>query len=581
MVSLRRWRLIFIVVLSSLYGVHHLTQVSAQAPAVNATERPRLALLLVFDQLRGDYLTRWQHLFGDDGFRRLQRDGVWFANCHYPYAHTVTGAGHASLVTGCSPAEHGIVGNDWYDRAAGKSVNCVTGLRAYTQVPSSAPSVADELLAGTGFKARGVSPERLLVPTIGDVLKEATGGKSRVVSLSLKDRSAVLPAGKRPDACYWFSSSSGTFVTSSYYRERVHPWIEAWNRDHTADRYFAKQWSRFRPDVDYEKNSGPDDVVGESTGFAQGRTFPHATTGGLRQPGRLYYEALINSPFGNDLLFDLVQRAIESERLGQEDSPDLLCVSFSSNDLIGHCWGPDSQEVLDVTLRTDRLVQDFLRFLDAKVGQGRYLLVLTADHGICPLVEVSQSRGQDAGRVEPALLSKNAEECLSTTFGRVNGGRWLEAASYPWVYLNPRTMKANGANEAAVEQALARWFETQPGINRAYSRTRLGTALPEEDAIGRAVRRSFYPDRCGDVYVVQKPNYLFSTVLGNGTTHGTPYDYDTHVPLIVYGTGIRGSGHPSREAITPQASAAILAQGLKIDIPSRAAAPVPESLKRP
>ena len=552
----------------------------APRPAVGLppAERPRLAVLLVFDQLRGDYLTRWQALFGRDGFRRLERDGTWFCNCHFPYADTVTAAGHASVAAGCSPAEHGIVGNEWYDRAGGKSVYCVSAERPYAQVPPPPPSLTGDLLSG---KKAGVSPERLLAPTLGDALKEATRGKGRVVSLSLKDRSAVLPAGKRPDACYWFNAATGGFVTSSYYRDRVHPWVEAANRDRPADQFFGKDWNRLRTDLDYERFSGPDGAPGTAAGFAQGRAFPHPLTGGLAKPGRMFYEAVTNSPWGNDLLLDLVKRAVDGERLGRGGAPDFLAVSFSSNDLIGHCWGPDSPEVLDVTLRTDLLVADLLTFLDDRVGKGRYVVALTADHGICPLPEAARARGLDAGRIDPGALSARAEAFLKERFGRKSDtARWLEATPYPWVYLNRRTLEANGAKEADVEEALARWFTDQPGILSAHTRTRLVNGVPADDVIAQRVRRSFYPDRCGDVAVVQKPYYLFSSPLGTGTTHGTPHDYDTHVPLVVYGPGI-AAGDPAAEAVMPEATAAVLARALGVPPPAQATAAVPHRLQKP
>src|SRR5262249_54320660 len=206
--------------------------------------KPRLAVLVVFDQLRGDYLQRWQELYAPDGgFHRLHREGAWFQNCHYPYAHTVTAAGHASLLTGCSPDRHGIVGNEWYDRSAGAKVYCVA--EHYEQVPAGA----------SGSRHGGGSPGRLLAPTVGDQLQPPTGGQARVVSLSFKDRSAVLPAGRRPDACYWLDTGTGNFVTSIYYRGRPHSWVTEFNNGRPADRWRGQVWNRLLPDLDYERYS--------------------------------------------------------------------------------------------------------------------------------------------------------------------------------------------------------------------------------------------------------------------------------------------------------------------------------------
>jgi predicted AlkP superfamily pyrophosphatase or phosphodiesterase len=546
----------------------HVPREAAAAPDAD-DGRPRLAVVVVFDQLRGDYLTRWNDLFGQEGFRRLERDGAWFQNCHYPYAETVTGAGHASIATGCSPATHGIISNDWYDRAAGEAVNCVESDR-YRQVPPAGRQTK---------KPTGVSPERLLAPTLGDALKAATGGQGRVVSLSFKDRSAALPGGRQPDACYWLDATTGTFVTSTYYRDRLPSWVEELNRRRTADRWFGHDWTRLRPGLDYERWSGPDDVAGEGRGIFQGRTFPHPMTGGLRSPGGLYYQALYTSPFGNDLLLDLVERAVDAEQLGRHASPDLLCVSFSSNDPIGHVWGPDSQEVLDVTLRSDLIVQQLLATLDARVGRGRYLLALTADHGVCPLPEVSRRQGKDADRIPTDLLLSKARGFLNDTF---SGGdardRWFDATPTPWIYLNQKLLARRGLQSSRVEEALAGWLRKQSGIQSVYTRTQLLHGVPADDAVGQAVRRSFHPDRSGDLMIVLKPYWLFSSLLMS-TTHGTPHPYDTHVPLLVLGPGVRPGVRQDR--VTPQAAAAILARGLGIDPPAKAEAPVPESLFSP
>jgi predicted AlkP superfamily pyrophosphatase or phosphodiesterase len=544
-------------------------------PSIGRAAEPaqaRLAVVVVFDQMRGDYLTRWHRLFGKDGFHRLERDGAWFDHCHYPYAHTVTAAGHTSVLAGCSPMTHGIIGNSWYDRAAGAVVGCVR-VKHYDVVPA-----AKEARAGRAT-APGVSPEWLLVPTLGDVLKKETAGRGRVVSLSLKDRSAVLPAGRHPDACYWLDGSTGTFVTSTYYRDRPHPWVADFNRERVADRWFGKTWDRLRPDVDNTDLSGPDDAPGEGSGNRQGRTFPHPLTGGLKAPGRAYYGALMNSPFGNDLLLALVEQAIDAERLGSRDVPDLLCISFSSNDPIGHCWGPDSQEVMDVTLRSDLIVRDLLAHLDAKVGRGRYVLALTADHGVCPLPEFHRAHGGHAVRVSVKALAGKANAFLNQKLANgVDKARWIENLGdpYPWLYVNRKLLKQHSLQAGRVEDALAGWLRQQPDVQAAYTRAQLMRGPIRGDAIGERVRKSFYPERSGDIAYVLKP-YDLPSSQPTGTTHGSPHAYDTHVPLLASGPGIRHGRYA--EAVTPQAIAAILARSLGMPPPARADVSVPESLR--
>jgi hypothetical protein len=548
------------------------------APLAGADEpikpQTKLAVLVVFDQMRGDYLTRWDELFGDGGFHRLEKDGAWYQNCHYPYAHTVTGAGHASFLTGCTPKTHGIVANDWYDRASGEEVYCATSPR-YQRVP---PLLDDDGAAGNGKSKPAGAPERLLVPTLGDALKEATGGKGRVVAMSLKDRSCVLPAGRRPDACYWFDSNTGTFVTSTYYRDKPHSWVEDFNRTRPADRWFDKEWTRLRADLDYERYSGPDDQRGESTGIRQGRVFPHPMNGGSARPSKLSYEALYNSPFGNEMLLALVQRAIEAEQLGQHEAPDLLSVSFSSNDPIGHCWGPDSQEVLDVTLRSDGIVKELLATLDAKVGKGRYTLVLTADHGVCPLPEVARKQGKEADRILPSQLSREADSFLDQTYDNSRGkALWIERFVYPWIYLNQRTLQRFGLKQADVEEKLAAWLKKQPGIQAVYTRTQLLRGIEAEDAVGQAVRCSFHSERSGDLTIVVKPYYQVTPFL-TGTGHGTPYAYDTHVPLLVFGPEVQRGIR--QDKVVPQTAAAILARALAIRPPASAEYSAPKGLFR-
>ena len=266
--------------------------------------RPRLAVLVVFDQMRGDYLTRWQGLFEKDGFRRLATEGAWFQNCNYPYADTVTAAGHASLLTGTTPHHHGIIANDWYESGAFHSrVTSVSSTR-YKRLPEGNASAR---------KGGGSSPDRLLAPTVGDVLKAATAKKARVLGLSLKDRSAILPAGRRADACYWFDAGTGNFVSSTYFFHQLPDWVTDFNRAHRVDCWAGSKWRHLRAELDYARYSGPDDVAAEGTGAAQGRVFPHPFPA---KPGRLYYQAVYNSPLGNDLLLDFVAHAIDGEQLG-------------------------------------------------------------------------------------------------------------------------------------------------------------------------------------------------------------------------------------------------------------------------
>jgi predicted AlkP superfamily pyrophosphatase or phosphodiesterase len=543
------------------------TPASGQADSPDA---PKLVVLVVFDQFRGDYPKRWQELYDNDGFGRLLTGGAWYQECHYPYAFTLTAAGHATLVTGTTPSKHGIIANDWYDRDTGE-VGAVQSDR-HRLVPR----------IGDSKKPDGAAPVHLKRPSVGDGLLKHRS-KSKVVSLSIKDRSAILLAALRATACYWFNTVRGLFVTSTYYRDAPHGWVAGFNKQKPADKYFGTDWVKLRPDLDYAQYSGPDDVEGEGPGYKQGRTFPHPTTGGLEEPGKNFYNAVCNSPYGNELLLDFAKQAIEAEQLGQRDARDLLCLSFSSNDMIGHCWGPDSQEVLDMTLRTDLLVKDLLAFLDAKVGKGKYLLVVTADHGVAPLAEVARAQGKDAGRVSPKVFTSKASEHLQSVFAPgLEPLPWLEYATAEWIYLNHGTLKQLGLPAAKVEDELCQWLARQPGVQTAYGRTRLQQGPFKGDPVGEAVRLSYYAEHSGDVAFVLKPNYMVSGPLTEKkydayrATHGSPHSFDTHVPLLVYGPGVRPGVR--KERVTPLCVAAILARALDVPPPEGAEAPVPAGL---
>jgi hypothetical protein len=575
-------------------GWEALTERRATPVPFTATgPQVKLAVLVVFDQMRGDYPEKWKPLFGTDGFARLQTEGAWFTRCYYPYGTTTTGPGHASILSGTCPDHHGIVNNNWYEN--GKDTYCA-GAARYTTVPPPPKAVVDEKATEiktnekpaekrTTEKTSG-TPERLLVETVADVLKQTHGARAKVFGLSLKDRSAILPTGKQPDGAFWFD---GRFVTSTYYTEHLErnfpDWIKAFNSSKAADQWFGKDWIRFRPDLDYDAWSGRDDVDAEGVGAKQGKTFPHPMTGGRERIGRGYYEALANSPAGNDLLLAFADSCITAEKLGQHPAPDLLVVSFSSNDLIGHTWGPDSQEVLDVTLRSDALLARLFGILDTKVGKGNYVLALTADHGICPLPEVSAARGIPAHRVEETTLRAAAESHLRKTFGDGGAGPspkaasgWIEAFLPPWFYLNPRLVATANRPREDVARSLADYLVSRPDVARAYTRADLTSQAPT-DEVGQRVRRSYYPARCGDVYLVGQPFDLLGKASSDSAraSHGSPYAYDAYVPLMVYGPGIPGGTRT--EPVTPQATAAIFAHFLGLRPPSAAEFPVPATLE--
>ena len=547
-------------------------------------DRPKLVVLVVFDQMRGDYLARWADLYGPDGFERMKKGGVWFSECHIPYACTSTGPGHASLSTGAPPSIHGIIENEWFDRKSAAKMYCCQPSRPYTLVP---PLAADPKASTSRGSALGYSPERLLAQTVADALLEETKDKGRVFSLSIKDRTAVLMGGQHPTGAYCFDTRDGLFHTGAYYgRDAAHPWVTEFNNSKRPDAWFDQKWERFKPDLDYVKYSGPDDVPAEAPGFnGQGRTFPHPFRGKLNAPAKPYYEAVEASPAGNEMLFELVQKAVTAEKLGRGAAPDLLCVSFSSNDLIGHQYGPDSQEVLDVTLRADALVGRFLKFLDAEVGAGQYVMVVAADHGVCPLPELASTKAKypTAARKTVKELADGLEAALTEMYGPVGGAptRWLEVFDddvWPWVYLKYESIEARKLKVEEVAVAARDWLANKPNfIETAFTRKELEGSAPAPDKPFRAAAALAYrPDRCGDVIVIPKPGVLV-TKYAAGTNHGSPQPYDAHIPFLVYGAGVPALGE-RKEKVSSLSVAPTLAWGLGLPALKHAALYPPEAI---
>ncbi len=553
-----------------------------EPPADPVPNKPvgKLVVLVVFDQMRGDYISKWAEHFGPSGFERIKKEGVWYSDVQIPYACTSTGPGHASLSTGVPPSITGIIENEWWDRKAAKRVYCCQPTRPFDLVP---PLPSDAGKTGRGADT-GFSPERLLAETVGDKLKATTEGKGRVISLSLKDRTAVLMGGKKPDAAYCFDTRDGIFHTGAYYRDQIHPWVGDFNSTKPADKWFDAKWERVRNDLDYAKVTGnPDDAAGEGSGFnGQGQVFPHPFKGRLTAPAKGYYEAIECSPAGNEMLLGLTKKAIVAEKLGQGETTDLLCVSFSSNDLIGHIYGPDSWEMLDITLRSDKLVAELLTALDLIVGKDRYTLVLSADHGVCPLPE--QKKFPDAKRIPVTEVYKPLSDGLNLVFNaNVPDGpgvapeptQWFETNDpkdldrvWPWIYLNDSAIKARGLTSDTVATAVRDWLIKQPYIAMAFTRKQLETETFTPDSFGAKAKLAYQPERCGEVIAIPKAGVLI-TGYDNGTNHGSPQPYDSHIPVLAIGAGVPALGKQS-ERKSSLIVAPMVSRGLGIAPPAQA-----------
>ncbi len=537
-------------------------------PADVPSGEGKLVVLVVFDQMRGDYLERWKHLYGADGFERMKRDGAWFSNVRLAYSASSTGPGHASLLTGTTPSVHGIVENKWFDRTRGKLVAAGTE-DGIERVPYFETAVRD--------RWPGMSPRRLLSPTVGDALKAQA--KGRTVSLSLKERAAVLMGGQDTNGAYCFDSNAGEFHTSALYRKAMPAWADDFERSRAVYRWSDKTWNKIGPASAYDA-LGPDDAPGEGGRHA----FPHS----LAPAAPAYFTSLEASAFGNELLWDFAKAAIAGERLGRGETKDLLCLSFSTNDIVGHAYGPDSHEVLDVTLRSDRQIAEMVAHLDEIVGKDRWSLVVTADHGICPLPEASVKVHPEARRIHPNEFLGGLDAHLDKVFGQIDGvpGQWLErdasfSVCYPWLYLNRRLIDAFGLKQSEVEAVAASWLRERPVAVTVFTRSEIEKGeyrTPEEQRLGPLVKLSFHPERSGDIAVIVPPFCLLGDAFTQGTDHGTPHDYDRHVPVLAFGAGVPKLGE-RKDAASSLIVAPLLSRLLGIDPPAMAKEPLPEVLK--
>ena len=501
------------IVLALLPSVRGPLGSSASADAL-PDARPRLVLFISVDQLRFANLVRFESLY-HGGLHTLLDRGALFTNALYRHANTETGPGHAVLLSGRNGRHSGIIANEWYDAVARKMVNVVDD-------PAQSP------VTGHG---RAASPASFDGFTVGDMLKRASPG-SRVVGVSLKDRAAVLMAGRRADAAYWYDTNDGTFTSSTYYMTSLPPWLTAWNAEHHADRLLGKSWTRLLPDEGaYRRLAGEDAVPGEWDGVDN--VFPHRIHGGAHEAA--FYDDLRRTPYGDELLLEVALGALDGHALGQRDATDLLAVSFSANDVIGHTYGPDSQEAMDEMLRLDLVLQTLLDAAEARAGQGRVLVGLSADHGSNSLTEVLVSRGQKASRVPPAVFETAVLKALSARFPGAQG--LVAQFDAPNVYLDLEAVRKQGLTRQAVEAAVAQGLMSTGFLEGTYTHADLAGDPPKDDPVFFLFRNSFFAPRSPHVIGRLKDNVYVSSQKG-GTGHGTQHLHDRHVPVLFMGAQV-------------------------------------------
>ncbi len=472
-------------------------------------KKPKLVVAIVIDQFRYDYLTRFRAEY-HAGFERLLTQGAVFTNARYIHFPTVTAVGHSTFLTGATPSLSGIVGNDWYDFGEHKQVTSVS-------------DNGTTLLGGTG---EGSSPHRLLVSTVGDELKMWDARKSKVVGVSLKDRAAILPAGHMANGAYWFDPKSGNFVSSTYYFPDLPGWAKDFNSTQPAAKYRGFTWLNHKL---------PEDL-------------------------NALYPALETSPVGNELVEKFAEAALRAEQLGKHDVPDVLAVSFSSNDYVGHRYGTYSPEEHEVTLQTDAALGRLFEAIDRQVGLENTLIVLTGDHGVAPSAAEDAANHMPGGRMAPGAVRDAVQAALVKKYG---DGNWILGSSDLQLYLNRDFISTKNLDLAEVERVAAAAAMQVPHIARVYTRSQLAAGALPNDAVTRLIENGFNLERSPDLEFVPEPYWLFTT---STATHGSPYGYDNHVPVVFLGSGIRPGRYDGTIAVNDIAPT--LATILEVETPS-------------
>jgi predicted AlkP superfamily pyrophosphatase or phosphodiesterase len=515
----------------------------AAAAAVHAAPipPPKLVVMLVVDQMRGDYVDRYGFQW-TGGLRRLVDGGAWFRRAAYPYLTTVTCVGHATISTGAFPRTHGIVDNSWFDQDLGRSVGCSSD-PARTTVSYASPVDG------------GYGPSRLRSSTLSDELRIQLPVPVRVVTMSIKARAAIMLAGDRADAATWFNAAAGGFVTSSAYTSAPVPFVAEFVKANPVSADFGKVWERTLPPDRYLFD---DAGRGEKPAPYWTAEFPHALRGRGDAPDSQFFEAWELSPISDDYLGRLAIASVDALKLGQGRGTDYLGISFSALDPVGHDFGPTSHEVQDTLARLDRTIGALLTHLDRTVGAGNYVVAFTGDHGGSPIPEQVAALGVDAGRLDSAAVRQAAQQGLEAAFG---AGPYVVRGEYSDVTLEPDVVEKLKRDPRAVDQVL-RSIRAVPGVAAAFFSEHLDSHAAAGDRDARAALLGYYPGRGGDLLVVPKPYWFFVTADGtpqpdSASSHGTLYGYDQHVPIVLFGKGVKPGEY--LRAVTPADIAPTLA----------------------
>ncbi|WP_367768216.1 alkaline phosphatase PafA [Flavobacterium sp. WC2421] len=519
---------------------------------LQAQERPKLVVGIVVDQMKMEYLYRFSNDFSNDGFKRLMGNGYTFQNMHYNYMPTYTAPGHASIYTGTTPAIHGIVSNEWFSRKLGKEMYCTDDASVNT--------------VGDGTKEEGeMSPKNLLTTTITDELRMGTNFKGKVIGLSLKDRGAILPAGHFANWAFWYSKT-GSFISSSFYGEKLPDWVQKFNDEKHYMSYINKGWDLLKPKATYDESLEDNNPYEGKLYNSVAPVFPY----NLKD---MYAKndagVLRSTPFGNNLLAEFAMKAIEKEELGKDNITDFLTVSFSSTDYVGHLLGPRSMELQDTYLRLDQTIAEFLNYLDKTVGKDNYLLFLTADHAGAENVNYLKDHKYNVSSISPKDIRNNLKDFSVKTFGT---DLVLNYSNFN-LFFNEEIIKTKNLDLSVVKEAFKEFLMTQDYVKRVYTEDEILNSTGN-DYFLNFIAKGYDVTQNGDLVILDKPGYI--EYLGTGTSHGTTYTYDTHVPAIFYGWHIKKGESFDKKVITQIAPT--IAQKIKVSFPNGTEANVLEEV---
>ncbi|MFC5624465.1 alkaline phosphatase PafA [Algoriphagus winogradskyi] len=528
-------------------GIVFLLFVLASNPlkAQEAAKKPKLVVGIIVDQMRQDYLYRFADRYSDGGFKRMMKDGFMMKNGHFNYIPTYTGPGHASVYTGTTPATHGIISNDWYAKSIDKMIYCA-GDTTVTNVGGS---------ESNGY----ISPRNMLTTTITDELRIATQKRSKVVGVAIKDRGASLPAGHMGDA-YWFDSSTGEFMTSSYYYDQLPKWVDKFNERKLVDQYLSQTWNTLYPIKTYTQSMVDDNPFEGKFSGKDTPTFPYDLNKLRETNGQ--FGLISSTPFGNTLTLDFALAALEGEKMGMGEDTDFLALSFSSTDYVGHRFGPQSKEIEDTYLRLDQEIERLLNYLDETYGKDQYIVFLSADHAVAEVATHMISEKVPAGNLPTGTVMNGLQNFILAKYGV---GKWIKNYSNGQIFLDHELIREKDINLEDFENEIAQYLLKADGIKEVYTGTAMRT---REFTQGRAMRlqMGYNHKASGDILIVLEPAWL--TGGSTGTSHGTGYSYDTNVPILFYGWNVP-AGESSRYA-TITDIAPTLSMMLDIKLPNGA-----------